>query len=73
MPGFLFFSSWFIMEQLPVIDPTTYTNASFGKKTAETIVREAVLELTYTATDLAGVAADLGHVDSNGRVKASFK
>jgi hypothetical protein len=66
-------ASWFIMEQLPVIEPAAYKTTSFGMKTAETVVRDAVLELTYTATDLAGFAADLGHVDSKGKVKPPFK
>ena len=44
----------------------------FGKKTAEEIVREIVLELTYTAHDMAPFARDLGYVDKQGNVKAPF-
>jgi hypothetical protein len=32
-----------------------------GRKTAEAIAREEVLRLTYTATDMAGFAHDLGY------------
>jgi hypothetical protein len=65
-------ASWFIMEQLPVIAPDTYSSVSFGKKTAEDIVRDAVLELTYTAHDLVPFARDLGYVDAKGKVKPPF-
>ena len=44
----------------------------FGPKTAGEIVREAVLELTYTAHDMAPFARDLGHVDARGRVPPPF-
>ena len=36
------------------------------------IVREAVLELTYTAHDMAPFACDLGHVDAAGEVRPPF-
>ena len=38
-----------------------------------TIFREAVLELTYTAHDMAPFAADLGHVDAAGTVEQPFR
>ena len=41
--------NWFIVEQLPVVPPETYETVRFGLRTAGEIVREAVLELTYTA------------------------
>lgn len=56
--------NWFIVEQLPVLPPDAYARA-FGSKTAAEIVREAVLELTYTAHDMTAFARDLGHVDAN--------
>lgn len=59
--------NWFIVEQLPVIPPAAYAR-QFGPKTAAEIVREAVLELTYTAHDMAPFARDLGHVDLAGAV-----
>ncbi|HEX5957243.1 MAG TPA: hypothetical protein VFY92_01125, partial [Hyphomicrobiaceae bacterium] len=65
-------ASWFIMEQLPVIAPATYQSAAFGKRTAADIVRDAVLELTYTAHDMAPFARDLGHVDKKGNVRPPF-
>lgn len=63
--------NWFIVEQLPVIPPAAYAR-QFGPKTAAAIVREAVLELTYTAHDMAPFARDMGHVDAAGKVRSPF-
>ena len=63
--------NWFIVEQLPVVPPTAYARM-FGPKSAAAIVREAVLELSYTANDLAPFARDLGHVDAAGDVLPPF-
>ena len=65
--------NWYIVEQLPVVPPERYRTVSFGPKTAEEIVREAVLELTYTAHDMAPFAHDLGHVDEAGEVLPPFR
>ena len=62
----------FIIEQLPVATPDLYKHVRFGPKTAGEIVREAVLELTYTAHDMAPFARDMGHIDDTGRVKPPF-
>ena len=62
----------FILEQLPVVPPEKYATR-FGSKTAEAIVREAVLELTYTAHDMAPFARDMGHVDKAGEVLPPFR
>ena len=62
----------FIIEQLPVVPPDRYEAVRFGKKTAATIVREAVLELTYMAHDMAPFARDMGYVDKAGKVKPPF-
>jgi len=62
----------FIVEQLPVVPPDRYTSARFGTKSAEEIVRDAVLELTYTAHDMAPFARDMGYVDEAGIVKPPF-
>lgn len=64
--------NWYIVEQLPVVPPEQYDSARFGPKTAGEIVREAVLELTYTAHDMAPFAADMGYVDRSGKVKPPF-
>ena len=64
--------NWFIIEQLPVVPPSRYEAVSFGPKTAGEILREAVLELTYTAHDMAPFARDMGYVDELGEVKAPF-
>ena len=62
----------FIVEQLPVVPPARYENVRFGPKTAAEIVRDAVLELTYTAHDMAPFARDLGYVDEAGAVRPPF-
>ena len=64
--------NWFIVEQLPVVPPETYETVRFGLHTAGEMVREAVLELTYTAHDMAPFARDMGHVDDNGDVQRPF-
>ena len=62
----------FIVEQLPVVPPSRYEEVFFGAKTAAEIIREAVLELTYTAHDMAPFAKELGWVDAAGKVKPPF-
>ena len=52
--------NWFVVEQLPVIPPDDY-DKRFGDKTAREIVRDHVLELTYTAHDMEPFARDLGY------------
>jgi len=63
--------AWYLLEQLPVVPPTAYARM-FGPKSAAAIVREAVLELSYTSNDLAPFARDLGHVDAAGDVLPPF-
>lgn len=62
----------YIVEQLPVVPPATYEMTRFGKQTAADIVRAAVLELTYTAHDMAPFARDMGYVTKAGKVKPPF-
>ena len=62
----------YILEQLPVVPPDRYKAVCFGPKTAGQIVSEAVLELTYTAQDMAPFARDMGYVDEAGNVKPPF-
>ncbi len=64
--------NWYIIEQLPVIPPETFAATRFGPKTAAEIVRRAVLELTYTAHDMAPFARDLGYVDDRGAALPPF-
>ena len=64
--------NWYIVEQLPVVPQYQYEAVSFGPKTAAEIVREAVLELTYTAHDMAPFARDMGYVDEDENVKPPF-
>ena len=63
----------FIVEQLPVVPLNRYDSVRFGPKTAGEIVREAMLELTYTANDMAPFARDLGYLDEAGEVKPPFR
>lgn len=62
----------FIVEQLPVVPPDQYDIRRFGKKTVGEIVREAVLELTYTANDMAPFATEMGFLEGNGKAKPPF-
>ena len=64
--------NWFIIEQLPVVPPDRYEAVRFGPKTAGEIVREAVLELTYTSHDMAPFARSMGYVNERGEVKPPF-
>ena len=64
--------AWYVLEQLPVVPPERCEAVRFGPKTAGEIVRESVLELTYTAHDMAPFARDLGHVDADGDVLPPF-
>ena len=64
--------SLFAVEQLPVVPPDRYDATRFGPKTAGEIVREAVLELTYTAHDMAPFARDMGYLDADGDVLLPF-
>jgi hypothetical protein len=62
----------FVVEQLPVIPPERFEQIAFGKKSAADIVKEAVLELTYTSHDMAPFARDMGYVDDDGNVRPPF-
>ena len=64
--------NWYIVEQLPVISPDWYGTVCFGPKTAGEIIKEVVLELTYTAHDIAPFARDMRYVNEDGKVKSPF-
>ncbi len=64
--------NWYLVEQLPVVPLGEYERTRFGEKTAGKIIHEAVLELTYTAHDMAAFARDMGYVDKSGAVKPPF-
>ena len=49
----------FMLEQIPLPAPAAYSRA-FGPKTAEAIVKDHVLRLTYTAHDMRPFARDMG-------------
>jgi hypothetical protein len=63
--------AWYLIEQLPILSGVDYRRL-FGTKTARDIVREAVLELTYTSNDMAPFAKDMGNVDDRGAIKPPF-
>lgn len=63
--------NWFIVEQLPVIPLAAYSR-QFGSQSAADIVKAAVLELTYTAHDMATFARDMGYGDASGEVRSPF-
>ena len=52
--------NWYIVEQLPFLPESAYATR-FVDKTAEEMIREEVLALTFTAWDLALFAQDLGY------------
>lgn len=62
----------FVVEQLAVIPPERFDQVRFGKKSAAEIIKPAVLELTYTAHDMAPFARDMGYVDADGNVRPPF-
>ena len=64
--------NWFIVEQLPVVPHDLADATAFGPKTATEIISESVLELTYTAQDMAPLAKALGHVDKSGKPLLPF-
>ena len=64
--------NWYIVEQLPVIDPSRF-ETRIGKTKVADFVREQVLRLTYTAHDLEPFARDLRHVDAQGKVPPPFR
>jgi hypothetical protein len=64
--------NWYIVEQLPVVPIDTYKKHRFGSKTAGDIIRKIVLELTYTAHDMAPFARDMGYANAKGEAKPPF-
>lgn len=64
----------FVIEQFPVVPPDNYRKVKFGSQSTESLVRDAVLELTYTAHDMVPFARDLGYVDeTTGEVLPPFR
>ena len=50
----------YILEQIPLVAARDYAQ-QFGKKTADQLVRDHVLRLTYTSHDMEPFARDLGY------------
>ena len=53
--------SFFIVKQLPVLPPEVYLEEAIPGTKYVALIVPRVLELTYTANDLAGFAEDLGY------------
>jgi hypothetical protein len=64
-------ANWFAVAQLAVLPPSRYDDDFHGVRLAD-FVSSRVLELTYTAHDIAGFAEDMGYVDEQGNVKPPF-
>ncbi|HEV2364405.1 MAG TPA: hypothetical protein VGS12_09455 [Caulobacteraceae bacterium] len=64
--------NWFVVEQLPVV-PRQSCGRHFGKRSADEIIRDHVLRLSYTAWDLADFARDMGHIREGGDVQPPFR
>ena len=54
--------------QIPVVPSDAYV-IRFGSRSAADIVKDHVLQLTYTAHDMAPFARDMGYVNADGTVK----
>lgn len=52
--------NWFIVEQLPVIPPSSY-DKRIGKRRVVDLVRDEVLRLTYVSNDMKPFADDAGY------------
>lgn len=70
VPGINF--SWYLLKQIPVVSLEDFEVTKFGSVSALELVNESVLELTYTANDLAGFATDIGYLNDAGKVKEPF-
>lgn len=63
--------AWYLIEQLPLLSLQDYRR-KFGSKSAADIVREVVLELTYTSNDMTPFARDMKYFEADGDVKPPF-
>ena len=52
--------SWYLVEQLPILPLEAFARP-IGATSAEAIIRDHVLRLSYTAHDLKAFAEDMGH------------
>lgn len=64
--------SWFVLKQMPVVPLEEFFQVRFGPETACKIIQDAVLELTYTSSDMAPLAQSLGYVEDSGEVIPPF-
>lgn len=64
-------ANWFAVAQLPVLPPERYEEDFHGVRLGD-FIGERVLELSYTAHDLAGFAEDMGYVGGEGKPRPPF-
>ena len=67
--------NWYIVEQLPVVPLRIAMRTPFAlapRRPGQIVRDAAVLELTYTAHDMAPFARDMGYVDETDQVKPPF-
>ncbi|MCU4181778.1 Eco57I restriction-modification methylase domain-containing protein [Bosea sp. BH3] len=62
----------FIVEQLPTVDPSEFEHRQFGGHTAGRLIDELVLELTYTSSDMACFAVEMGWKEKDGSARPPF-
>lgn len=62
----------FIVEQLPVVAPAELESRKFGGLSAGQLIDQLVLELTYTSSDMAPFAAEMGWTREDGSAKEPF-
>jgi len=61
--------SEYILDELSVVNMTRTTNEKFDARSAQQIIQDHVLRLSYTAHDMAPFARDMGYVNKDGTVK----
>ncbi len=64
--------SWFVLKQMPVVSLETFSAIHFGEESAEKVISEAALTLTYTSTDMSSLAHGMGYVSESGEVLPPF-
>ncbi|MCY3999471.1 MAG: hypothetical protein OXF84_01515 [Bacteroidetes bacterium] len=57
---------------MPVVSLETFHSFSFGQESAEKVISEAALTLTYTSTDMSSLADGMGYISESGEVQPPF-
>ena len=64
--------SWFVLKQKPVVPLEIFRSSHFGSDSAENVISDAVLELTYTSDDMSWLAQCMGYVDESSKVMPPY-